>query len=275
MATKDKNKNSVTKKQLVDKVQGLLELAQKQCDLTGYKERGSDSKDEIPCRLVNKANHILDILMAVPDEANLGYITSVQKVVETSLADIKMDELESQVNDVSAQVEKWIHEHTSEISKGLLENHAKRGQKTRKVAIGVMIVVAIAAIVFFVLESLEVIATNGLIGGLIGLGDILIGIIAFSYELMDDSKTEKACEAVDDIDAVKAVETEKGQKELTAAIEKLTKKLKKGRVVLKTTNNYSMCCTIGSSQSYEHTYYLSQPQAGSESQDRQTPDDNG
>lgn len=240
MATKDKNKNSVTKKQLVDKVQGLLALAQKQCDLSGYKERGSDSKDEIPCRLVNKANHILDILMAVPDEANLGYITSVQKVVETGLEDIDMDEVERQLDAASAQVEKWIHEHTSEISKDLLKNHAKRGQKARKVAICVMAVVAIAAIVFFVLESLEVIATNGLIGGLIGLSDILIGIIAFSYELMDDSKTEKACEAVDDIDAVKAVETEKGQKELTAAIEKLTEQLKGNERVNKTNN--CGCC---------------------------------
>ena len=274
MATKDKNKNSVTKKQLVDKVQGLLKLAQKQCDLSDYNERGSDSK-EIPCRVVNKANHILDILMAVPDEADLGYITSVQKVVETGLEDIDMDEVERQLDAASAQVEKWIHEHTSEISKDLLKNRAKRGQKARKVAICVMAVVAIAAIVFFVLESLEVIATKGLIGGLIGLCDILIGIIAFGYELMDDSKTEKTCEAVDDIDAVEAVETEKGEKELTAAIEKLTKKLKEGRVVLKTTNNYCMCCTIGSSQSSEHTYNLPQPQAGPESQDGQAPDDNG
>lgn len=231
----------VTKEELLTQVKNLLE------------------SENITENIRQEAGRILDILRAVPNEANLGVIASVPEPPSESVVatcnkdqrsrDAKMQEINEQLNTVRGQIGKWIADNPLVAKGSLREKQAKKWQKPRIAAVIVMAIAAVAAIVFFILECLKVIPTGDLISGIIGVSDLVFGIGVSIYEICDDGKTEKVCKAVD---AVEAAKSDDSNQAFTNALNDLTKQLHK-KIDIKKIDIHCMCCSIGSSYTKTET----------------------
>lgn len=182
-------------------------------------------------------NRVLDTLKAIPADADLGAMTSVENFNESGFGsfqypdthhDNKIDKgkektrILSYLESILIEVTTWIKDHPLQVKFNIISAKQNKDRARRKWLIAVLVIVAAVAIVLTIIQNVTSLIPKGVpIGEIVGLIDLLIGIGGFIYELADDSRKEAACNAVQEISKCKT------DNELTDKAKNLVKVVKK------------------------------------------------
>ncbi len=179
-------------------------------------------------------DRVLDTLNAIPDETDLGAMTSVEEFEGNNafgifnFTDTRLDnsgerenlkkEILSNLKSILMEVTSWIKDNPLQVKYNIISINQKKGRTRRKWLIAVLVIVAAAAIALTIIQNVtSVLGTEVDIGEIVGLVDLVIGIGGFIYELADDSKKEAVCNAVQEISE------SKNNRELLEGAEKYVK----------------------------------------------------
>ena len=161
-------------------------------------------------------DRVLDTLNAIPDEADLGAMTSVEEFERNNafgifnFTDTRLDnsgdrenlkkEILGNLKSILLEVTSWIKDNPLQVKYNIISTNQKKDRTRRKWLIAVLVIVAAAAIALTIIQKFTSIIPEGVpIGEIVGLVDLIIGIIGFIYELADDNKKEAVCNAVQEM----------------------------------------------------------------------------
>lgn len=178
---------------------------------------------------------VTDTLKAIPADANLGAMTSVENFCINGFGsfqypDTRLDSerekektrILSNLESILLEVSTWIKDHPLQVKFNIISANHQRDCVRRKWMIAVLVIVAVVAISFTLIQNVTSAIPEGVpIGEIVGLVDLAIGIIGFIYELADDNKKEAVC------NAVQKISESKNNRELLEGAEKYIKEKNK------------------------------------------------
>ena len=188
----------------------------KKDDILGIlKYEGSDDSGDCICDAVNR---ITDTLSAIPEEVDLGNMESVENFKQSGMFGIcnfpksreSANEYEnertrilSDLQCIRTELATWIRNNKSFLQYCY---SVTLHSKYRKRRIGIIValgLIAISAVILSILKwcgkGIIIGSTEIDVGELVGLIDLVVGIGFGIYELIDDARITKGCEAIEDM----------------------------------------------------------------------------
>lgn len=180
-------------------------------------------------------NRVTDTLKAIPADANLGAMTSVENFHENGFgsfqySDSRLDSerekekarILNNLRSILLEVTTWIKNNPLQVKYNILTvNHSKDRCRRKKFIAALVIIALIAVVLTIIQHTTSLIPQNIPVAEIVGLVDMLIGIGGFIYELADDNKKEAVC------NAVKEISESETDKELTGKAKNLAKVVNK------------------------------------------------
>lgn len=177
-----------------------------------YKGNDKDIKQQI--------TRIQDTLRAIPDNADMTAMESIENFKKEEFESFKYfndSRLDSKtkkqkaadkqqilgcLENIRIEIASWIQNNPLVVKYRIQTSDRKEDKLRRVVFVTVLALIAVAAIILTILQhGVHVISKDVPIGEVIGLVDLVLGISGFIYEIVDDGKKSKACDAVDLISA--------------------------------------------------------------------------
>lgn len=163
---------------------------------------------------------IADTLTAIPSEADLGAMTSVEELKgkpsyfaftsrESRLNDLDKNEIISGLQCIRIEIGSWIQNNRLIAQGHYLYTEGGKASHRRKRLLAILGMIAIAAIILSILSWTSVIPENIKIGEIVGLFDLVIGIGGLFYEVGDDSRKYSVCGALQEIESTDGNNSEK------------------------------------------------------------------